>query len=285
MTQLREQMIDAMRVRGFSPRTHKSYLSAVRDLARYTHCPPDRLSTEQLQDYFLYLVKERGLCDASCRVYRNAIRFFYLQVLKQERFDVTLHVPKRAQRIPELLQRSEVKRIIQACSNLKHRTLLSTCYGCGLRVSELVKIKLRHIDSERGLLRIEQGKGAKDRNVMLPPALLSQLREYWRLQRPDNWLFSNEQHPNEPLSICTPQKVYRRVKQQVGIEKVGGIHALRHAYATHQLQAGMSVHQLQYQLGHRSIQSTLRYVHWVFTDSPQDRGGIDLISALALSDE
>ena len=285
MTQLREQMIDAMTVRGFSPSTHKCYLSAVRDLARYTHRPPDQLSTEQLQDYFLYLVKERGLSDASCRVYRNAIRFFYLQVLKQESFDVTLHVPKRAQRIPELLQRSEVKRIIKACANLKHRTLLLTCYGCGLRVSELVKIKLRHIDSERGLLRIEQGKGAKDRNVILPAALLNQLRDYWRVQRSDHWLFPNEQHPGEPLSICTPQKIYRRIKQQVGIEKVGGIHALRHAYATHQLQAGMSVQQLQYQLGHRSIQSTLRYVHWVFTDNPQDRGGIDLISALTLNDE
>ena len=285
MTQLREQMIDAMKVRGFSTNTHKSYLAAIRDLAKYYHLPPDQLNTDQLQGYFLYLVKERGLSDASCRLYRNAIRFFYLQVLLQKRFDVTLHVPKRAQRIPELLQRKEISRIIQACTNRKHRTLLLTCYGCGLRVSELVKIKPRHIDSERGLLHIEQGKGAKDRNVILAPALLQHLRDDWRVQRPDHWLFPNDRHPDEPLSIGTPQKVYRRAKQQAGIEKVGGIHGLRHAYATHQLQAGMPVQQLQYQLGHRSIQSTLRYVHWVFNDSSRDPGGADLIAALVLGDE
>ncbi|MCU7806068.1 MAG: site-specific integrase [Candidatus Thiodiazotropha sp. (ex Lucinoma borealis)] len=285
MTQLREQMIDAMTVRGFSPRTHQSYLMAVRDLARHTHQPPDQLSVDQLQAYFLYLVKERGLSDASCRLYLNAIRFFYLQVLKRSAFEVTLQVPKRKQRIPELLQRTEIQRIIQACTNLKHQTLLLTCYGCGLRVSELVKLKLRHIDSERGLLRIEQGKGAKDRHVILLPALLTRLRSYWRTQRSDVWLFPNDQRPNEPLSICTPQKVFRRAKQQAGIDKMGGIHSLRHAYATHQLQAGMPVQQLQYQLGHRSIQSTLRYVHWVFSDSQRDQGGADLISALALSDE
>ena len=285
MTQLREQMINQMTLRGFSPRTHQSYLMAVKDLARYYHLPPDQLSVDQLQDYFLYLVKERGLSDASCRLYLNAIRFFYLQVLKRTSFNVTLQVPKRKQRIPELLQRSEIVRILQACNNLKHRTLLLTCYGCGLRVSELVKLKLRHIDSERGLLRIEQGKGAKDRYVILPPALLAKLRDYWRTQRSKVWLFPNEKHPDKSLAVCTPQKAFRRAKQQAGIEKVGGIHSLRHAYATHQLQAGMPVQQLQYQLGHRSIQSTLRYVHWVFSDNQRDSGGADLISALVLNDE
>jgi len=220
MTQLRQQMIDAMTVRGFSPRTHQSYLMAVKDLARYTHLPPDQLSIDQLQAYFLYLVKERGLSDASCRLYRNAIRFFYLEVLKQATFDLTLQVPKRKQRIPELLQRTEVKRIIQACANLKHRTMLLTCYGSGLRVSELVKLKLRHIDSERGLLRIEQGKGAKDRHVILSPGLLEKLRTYWRVQRSKDWLSPNDLHPDEPLSICTPQKVFRRAKQEAGIDKV-----------------------------------------------------------------
>lgn len=284
MTQLREQMIDAMTVRGFSPRTHSSYLMAVSALARYYHRPPDQLSQDELQAYFLYLVKERGLSDASCRVYRNAIRFFYLQVLKRTAFDVSIEVPKRAQRIPELLQRSEIVRILQACGNLKHRTLLLTCYGCGLRVSELVRLKPRHIDSERGLLRIEQGKGAKDRHVLLPPALLERLRAYWQGERSNRWLFPNAQHPDEHLAICTPQKVFQRAKQQAGIEKIGGIHSLRHAYATHQLQAGMPVQQLQYQLGHHSIQSTLRYVHWVFSDRASDRGGADLIAALTPSD-
>ena len=284
MTQLREQMIDAMTLRGFSPRTHQSYLMAVKDLARYYKRPPDQLNEDELQAYFLYLVKERGLSDASCRLYRNAIRFFYRQVLKQDAFDVQLQVPRRKQRIPELLQRAEIVRLLQACSNLKHRTLLLTCYGCGLRVSELVALRPRYIDAERGLLRIEQGKGGKDRHVILPATLLRHLRDYWRIVKPEHWLFPNERHPDEALSISTPQKVYQRAKRQAGIEKVGGIHGLRHAYATHQLQAGMPVQQLQYQLGHSSIQSTLRYVHWVFSDSQRDQGGIDLIAALGLSD-
>ena len=158
MTQLRDQMFDA------------SLLTAS-CLSQYSHIPPDQLSVDQLQAYFLYLVKERHLSDASCRLSLNALRFFYLQVLKRANFDVSLQVSKRKQRIPELLQRSEIVRIVQACENLKHRTLLLTCYGCGLRVSELVKLKLRHIDSERSLLRIEQGKGGEGSPRNLAPGL------------------------------------------------------------------------------------------------------------------
>ena len=140
MTPLRQKMIDAMQVRGFSVRTHESYLSAVRDLARYYHRSPDQLNTRELQAYFLYLVKERGLSGASCRLYLNGIRFLYLQVLNWDAFKVELHVPKAAQRIPELLTRAEVGQILSACKNTKHRMMLTTCYGCGLRVSELVAL-------------------------------------------------------------------------------------------------------------------------------------------------
>jgi integrase/recombinase XerD len=189
MTPLRQKMMDAMQVRGFSVRTHESYLSAVRDLARYYHRPPDKLNTDELQAYFLYLVKERGLSGASCRLYLNGIRFLYLQVLDWDSFDIQLHAPKAAQRIPELLTRAEVGQILSACKNTKHRMMLMTCYGCGLRVSELVALKVRDIDSERQLLRIEQGKGAKDRQVILSASLLERLRGYWRSYHPTLWLF------------------------------------------------------------------------------------------------
>jgi site-specific recombinase XerD len=285
MTQLRQQMIDEMTVRGFSPRTHQSYLRAVKDLACYFHQSPDQLSTDQLQAYFLYLVKERHLSDASCRLYRHAIRFFYLEVLKQASFDIKLQVPKRKRRIPELLKRTEILRIVHTCNNHKHRILLLTCYGCGLRVSELVKLKLQHIDGERGLLRIEQGKGGKDRHVILAPALLKALRDYWRLEQPRVWLFPNTHASDQPLSVGSAQKLYQRAKQRAGIVKTGGIHSLRHAYATHQLQAGMPLQQLQYQLGHRSIQTTLRYVHWVMSEQHHDGRGADLIAALGLNDD
>ena len=263
MTSLRQQMIDAIQQRGFSVRTHVTYLAAVRNLAKYYHTPPDEIQLEQIQEYFVYLVKERELSGASCRVYLHALRFLYLQVLKWDHFDVPIHYPKRAQRIPELLTRGEVRRILEACDNDKHRLMLKVCYGCGLRVSELVAIKVRHIDGERRLLRVEQGKGAKDRAVILSAALLYQLRDYWIWHRPVLWLFPNASRPTQHLTFATAQKAFNKAKNRTGIEKVGGIHSLRHAYATHQLENGLPVHKLQKQLGHQDLRSTMRYLHWV----------------------
>ncbi len=261
MSALRQQMIDAMQLRGFSPRTHESYLRAVTDLARYYHRSPDQVSVEEIQAYFLYLVKERHLAWASCRLSLNAIRFLYIQVLQQP-FDVPIVHPKRKQQIPELLTRSEVARILLACLNPKHRMMLTLCYGSGLRVSELVALKVRHIDGERSLLRVQQGKGGKDRAVALSEKLLLHLRQYWKDEHPQDWLFPGRS-PDGSLNACTVQKVYNQAKEQAGIKKLGGVHGLRHAYATHQLEGGMPVHLLQRQLGHQNIQSTLRYVHWV----------------------
>ena len=155
-----------------------------------------------------------------------------------------------------------------------------TCYGCGLRVSELVAIKVRHVDGERHLLRVEQGKGSKDRAVILSDTLLKRLRLYWRAYRPTEWLFPNSQSPDQPLSIDTAQKVFKAAKRNSGILKVGGIHSLRHAYATHQLENGLPVHQLQKLLGHQNIQSTLRYVHWVPNYRQGEVNSGDLLAAL-----
>lgn len=282
MTPLRCKMIEAMQLRGFSVRTHRSYLDAVSKLAQYYRRSPDRISGEELQAYFLYLAKDRGLSGASCRLYLNAIRFLYVQVLGRDSFGVKLVVPKKAQRIPELLTRSEVGRILSACTNFKHRMLLATCYGCGLRVSEVVALKVRDIDGERHLLRVEQGKGAKDRNVIISPALLAALRDYWRAVGPRHWLFPSQEYVT-PLGIESAQRAFTAAKRRAGIEKVGGIHALRHAFATHQLEAGMPVHQLQRLLGHQNIQSTLRYVHWV-PDYRESRNGTDLIEGLPIKE-
>ena len=263
MTPLRQQMIDAMRQRGFSLRTHKSYLAAVRDFSKHFHKPPDQIQVGQIQDYFVYLVQERNLSGASCRLYLNALRFFYLQVLHWKQFDIPVQYPKKAQKIPELLTRQEVNQIMDACNHPKHRMMLLTCYGCGLRVSELVALKIQHIDGERHLLRVEQGKGAKDRVVVISDALLNQLRHYWVDYHPKVWVFPNSNTPRMHLSIPTAQKIFKSAKNKTPIQKIGGIHSLRHAYATHQLERGLPVHELQRQLGHKNLQSTLRYVHWV----------------------
>ncbi len=282
MTHLRQKMIDEMVVRGFSNRTHRSYLDALSKLSQYYRRSPDKLTVDDLQAFFLYLAKERGLSGSTCRLYLNAMRFFYLQVLGWRSFDVKMNLPKKAQRIPELLSRNEVGAILNASNTIKQRALLSTCYVCGLRVSELVSLKVRCIDSDRHMLRIEQGKGAKDRQVILTNSLLKLLRDYWHQYRPQEWLFYGR-HLEHSMCINTAQRTFMLAKKRAQIKKVGGIHSLRHAYATHQLEAGMPITQLQHQLGHRDIHSTMRYLHWI----PQYREGksIDLLSGLESENE
>jgi site-specific recombinase XerD len=279
MTPLRQAMVKAMRQRGFSNRTHKSYLAAVQALAKYYHQSPDQLSSADLQRYFEYLVQQRSLSGATCRLYLNGIRFLYLQVLQWPTFDVAITIPKRKQRIPELLTTREVAQICCATRNLKHHTLLLVCYGCGLRVSELVALKVRDLDGERHLVRITQGKGGKDRLVIVSEGLLLALRAYYRRYHPGHWLFEGRE-PTQALSIQSAQRTFTTAKRRVGIEKIGGIHSLRHAYATHQLQSGMRIDQLQHQLGHRDIHSTLRYLHWIPDYREKQSAGNDLIADL-----
>ena len=278
MTPLRKAMIKAMQMRGFSERTHQSYLAAVADLARYTRCSPDRLSPVQVNGYFEYLVTERELAPASCRLFFNAIRFLFVKVLGWPQTHLSIALPKRPQRIPQLLTRSEVRCILAACDNPRYRMMLTLCYGCGLRLSELLTVKVSDVDGERKLLRVEQGKGAKDRLVPISETLLEQLRAYWRLYRPRAWWFPGRV-PAQPLCATSVQKAYTRAKRKAGVAKIGGIHALRHAYATHLLEAGLSVHRLQRLLGHQNLQSTLRYVHWV-PSYREGEGELDLIAQL-----
>jgi len=244
MTPLRAKMIKAMKMRGFAERTHQSYLAAVTDLARYYRRSPECLSVAEVNGYFEYLVTERKLAATSCWLSFNGIRFLYVDVLGWPKTDLAIALPKRPQRIPQLLTRAEVARILAACRHPDYRMMLTLDYGCGLRLSELLALKVDHIDGERRLLRVEQGKGAKDRLVPLSPTLLEQLRDYWRCYRPREWLFPGRV-PGRALSPTSLQKVYTRVKHQAQVRKVGGIHALRHAYATHLLEAGLPVHRLQ----------------------------------------
>jgi integrase/recombinase XerD len=281
MTPLRERMIRAMHMHGFSPRTHESYLAAVSGLARFTRRSPDTLSQGDLQRYLEHLTLERRLAPASVRLAYNGIRFLYLQVLAWPAVDLEVTLPKRPQRIPALLTRGEVAAILDACDKPRYRTMLTLCYGCGLRLSEVLALRVGDIDGERRLLRIEQGKGAKDRLVPLSPTLLEALRAYWRLYRPREWLFSGSR--GEALSPTALQKAYTRAKRQAGVTKPGGIHALRHAYATHQLAAGLNVERLQRLMGHSSIHTTLRYVHWL-PSAREGEGALDLIAQLEGSD-
>jgi site-specific recombinase XerD len=273
-------MITAMRLHGFSERTHESYLYAVTDLARYYRRSPDQLEAADIQAYIQYLVTERALAPASVRLYFNGIRFLYVQVLHWPELDLSMTLPQRPQRIPDLLSVQEVGRILAACARPDHHMMLALCYGCGLRLNELRHLKVSDIDGERRRLRVEQGKGAKDRLVALSPTLLERLRAYWRRYRPRDWLFPGRT-PGEPVSETLIQRAFLGAKRQAGITKRGGIHSLRHAFATHQLEAGMPVHRLQRLLGHDSLSSTVRYVHWL-PDPGEGEGGHDLLGALAV---
>lgn len=280
MTPLRQQMITAMQVRGFSPRTHQSYLSAIRGLARYYRQSPERLDQDQIRTYLEYLACERQLSASSCRQALHAIRFLFVQVLQRDELDVPFPVPRQPQRIPELLTRNEVARILAACANRKHHMMLEVCYGCGLRVSELCQLRVSNIDGQRHLLRVTQGKGAKDRAVILTDTLLQHLRAYWQQCRPADWLFPSSLLPDRAIHPTSIQKVYSQAKARAGVRRYGGIHGLRHAYATHLLEAGLPVHQLQRLLGHSDIRTTLRYVHWLPGVAEKRSPDTDLLARL-----
>ncbi len=284
MSELRQKMIDAMRQRGYSVRTHKSYICAVADLARYYRRSPDRLNAEEVKSWLRHLAVERGLSGASCRQYSHAARFLYVKVLGREDFELKVDLPKRPQRIPELLTRNEVARILAACNNEKHHTILTLCYGCGLRVSELSALRVRHIDGERKLVRIEQAKGAKDRMVPVGPALLDCLRNYYAQYRPGDWLFPHSHRPEYALTISTCQRIFKRAKAKAEIDKIGGIHSLRHAYATHQLATGLPLPELQRAMGHADIRTTLHYLHWI-PSYHERQGEHDLVGLLPTLEE
>jgi integrase/recombinase XerD len=261
VTPLRQRMIEAMTLRGFAPSTREAYIRAVRDLAAHYKRSPDQLSVDQLQHYLLHCLQARQLSHSSCLQILHALRFFYIQTLGWSSADLELPRPKRPQRLPEILNRAELARLFAATRNLKHRTMLMTTYAAGLRVSEVVNLRVSDIDSERMAIRIEQGKGCKDRYSLLTPTLLDALRDYVRRFRPTTWLFPNRDDRNSRLAITSVQRAYTQAKCDAGIAKQGGIHALRHAFATHQLESGMPIHRLQRILGHRCLRTTTRYLH------------------------
>jgi len=278
MSELRERMIHEMQMRGFAPRTHQTYLGVVRALAKYYRIPPDQLTIPHLDRYFEHLVTERHLSPSSVYLQLNALRFFYIEVLKWPDMALNVAMPKKKQRIPALLTRAQVSALIGACDKPLERMMLLVCYGCGLRLGELVSLKVSDIDSERGTLRVCQGKGAKDRLVPLGKTLIGQLRAYWCMFRPDDWLFAGRD-PGTHVCQTRIQKTFTALKKRVGITQAGGIHSLRHAYATHQLEAGMSIHRLQRAMGHTSIHTTMRYIHWLPSDQ-NTRGDQDLVARL-----
>jgi integrase/recombinase XerD len=262
MTELRKRMSDAMVLRGLAERTQESYLGCVEALAKYYWRSPDTLDGEAIQSYLLHLITEKKLAYASVNQAACAFRFLFGTVLGREtaRFDIPMaKVPKR---LPLVLSRDEVARLFAHCKTLRERTLLETVYAAGLRLSEVCALELSDIESapDRMCIKVRQGKGGKDRYTLLSPRLLDSLRLYWRAFRPRRWVFPNRVGDG-PIYDQTVQRLYGAVRDAARLPKGGGIHTLRHAFATHLLEAGVDIHTIQRLLGHGHVSTTMRYFH------------------------
>ncbi len=259
MSELRKRMIRDMQLRNLSAGTQRGYLRAVADLAEYYHRSPDRIGTEEIQDYIVHLLSERKLAVGSCHAIITALRFFYTVTLKQDGASVSIPQIKRVTRLPEILGPDQLERLFAAPRNPKHRVLLMTAYSGGLRVSELVNLKVTDIHSDRMMIRVDQGKGKKDRYTLLSKRLLGELRAYWKMKRPAVWLFPGIKR-YKPLCARMAQKAYAKAVAKAGITRKGGIHTLRHCFATHLLEAGVDIRTIQLLMGHSSILTTVRYL-------------------------
>jgi site-specific recombinase XerD len=252
-------MIRELELQRKSEKTIQAYVTAVAQLAAFYQRSPEKISVEGIRSFVHHLIVDRKLAFSSCNQKVAGIRFFYRHVLGQDGFE--LKVPmKRSGRLPEPLSRTEVSRLFDAARNPKHRVVLMTAYAAGLRVSELVRLKLPDIQSQRMLIRVNQGKGGKDRYTLLSPRLLEELRGYWRAYRPKSWLFLNRDGSSH-LPPATAQRIYYTCKQRAGVEHGHGIHSLRHSFGTHLMEAGVDLPTIQRLMGHSSLTTTAKYLH------------------------
>ena len=277
MTPLRQRFIEDMKLRGLAPTTQRSYLHYVIDYARYFDLSPEKLDLEAVREYELYLLEEKKMSPDSINTFVSAVRFLYLNTLEMPWTSEYFPRVKRPSKLPVVLSQEEMLQFFDHVDGMKNRAALMTSYGAGLRVSETVSLKISDIDSKRMLIRVEQGKGQKDRYAMLSPRLLEVLRRYWRSYRPYPYLFPSWR-ANHHMSAGSLQTACREATLRSGLRKRVTVHTLRHSFATHLLENGTDVRVIQVLLGHSRIDTTARYT-WVSpqvvagTVSPLDRLG------------
>ena len=291
MTPLRQRMLDAMALRGFAARTVEAYIHAVAGLSRHYRCSPDLLTAQQVQDYMLHLHRERRLSFSSVNQAACAFKFFYGTVLGLDlrQFDVPFaRVP---QQVPELLSRQEVALLLAHAPHATASTFLRLAYATGLRLNELCHLRWRdvHDAADRMCIHVRQGKGGKGRLVPLTPDTLTVLQQ-WRALQPrvalgddvPDWVFTTRADHSKPMCDQSPQRWYRAAAAAAGITKHGGLHTLRHCYATHLLESGVDVYSLQQWLGHNHVDTTARYLHLVRPDAAVGARGASLALLQAL---
>jgi integrase/recombinase XerD len=286
MTPLRAKYIRDLVIRGRSKNTQETYTRYVRDLARYYRRSPELISYEEVTGWIYHLIKERQLSASSVNIAVSAVRFLYAITLGREMVDLMASVPhmKRATRPAEVYARSEIEAILTAPRQPRDRVLLMTVYGCGLRISEATQLKTSDIDRPRMQLRVRDGKGAKGRVLPLSERLLKELINYWRAQRQGKaghdspWLFLGKK-AGQPMGRDTGQNIYYTALEKSGVRRKGGIHLLRHSFATHLIESGVELPVVQHLLGHSSIKTTALYLHVTARRLAEVRSPLDLIGS------
>jgi site-specific recombinase XerD len=252
-------MLDDMSIRNLAENTKLSYVKQVACFARHFGCSPEQLGPEQIREYQRHLTNDRHLEASSVGIATAALRFLYRVTLKRDWSTDDIPMPKKPFKLPIVLSQQEVVLFLSSVADLKHRTILTTLYAAGLRISEGTHLLVTDIDSQRMMLRVEQGKFRKDRYVMLSPCLLDALRAYWKIARPKSWLFPGD-IPGRPISRHAVGLACEKAHRASGIAKPITPHSLRHAFATHLLESGTDVRTIQLLLGHRSLATTTRYL-------------------------
>jgi len=260
MTELRQKMLKMMDLRNLGEHSQRTYLTAVTGLAKHYRKSPDEISKEMIEDYLLYLKNEEGRAPKGVGVVVSGLRFFCKHVLNDEARSPT-YATRTVRKLPTVLTQKEVWRIINVPENIKHRLLLMTTYSAGLRANEVIKLKSKHIDSERMLIKVENGKGGKDRYTLLSEKLLYELRQYYKEYQPKEYLFPSDFKGRTFLSYETLRSTYEDARKKAGVNKGSGLHTLRHSFATHLLEAGCDLRKIQLLLGHKNLTTTMIYLH------------------------
>ena len=280
MTILRQKLIDEIQLRGFSPNTQRTYVRSVTGLARFYHRSPDQIADGEIKAYLLYLLRVKKLATSTLIVAVSALRFFFRQVLHRptEAIEQALPRMKKPMLLPKVYSVQELEQLFgQPKLNRKHRAMFLTTYAAGLRISEVCQLRIANLLGDRGQIHVVQGKGKRDRYTLLSPRLLEELRSYWRLYRPKEWLFPSPVNPDRHITPNAVFCAFTEAVKRAGLPKRCGIHSLRHSFATHLLEAGIDPLTLQRLLGHSRLSTTTIYLHVRKERLEQISSALDLI--------
>ena len=265
-----------LQIKNYSPKTIKTYIRYVQEFSAYFEKSPTELGDEDIRAFLHYLATEKQVSASYIKNAYSALKFLYQKTLYRDWNTITLPRSKVPKKLPVILSPSEVQNLLNQAPNLKYKAILTTTYGAGLRVSEVVNLKIKDIDSANMLIKVRQAKGIKDRYTLLSKINLKILREYWKTYRPQEWLFPGR-YPDKPISVRSVQRTFKSAREKAGIKKEATVHTLRHCFATHLLESGIDIYHIQQLMGHSSPKTTSIYIHLTRRHILNVRSPLDLI--------